>query len=85
MDYGNEILTSQKTKIKPKSTQGKFEGSTRQIRGKIIKYLTQTKSEASKNELIQYCLSTDEKISKILEKLEKDGLIKRRNDLFFIK
>lgn len=84
MDYGNVILTSTKTKIKPKTVQGKFEGSTRQIRGQIIKYLTHTKKEASKEELIKVCESNKEKIDKILEKLEKDGLIKKKENYYFI-
>ena len=54
MDYGNLFLTSTKTKIKPKSTQGKFQGSTRQFRGKIIKHLT-SHLTATKEMIIKEC------------------------------
>lgn len=39
MDYGALELTARKTKIKPLSKQSKFEGSDRQVRGRIMKEL----------------------------------------------
>lgn len=83
MDYGSLILTSAKTKIKPKSTQGKFQGSTRQYRGKIVKYLT-IHLTATKRELIQVCEIPENLIDKIFEKLEKEGLIKEQNGNYTI-
>ena len=77
MDYGNEVLTSIKTKIKPKTTQSKFTGSTRQYRGKIIKYLSHTNQSATKQDLQDHCQISDEFIETILGKLEKDQLIKK--------
>jgi A/G-specific adenine glycosylase len=40
MDYGSEVLTSNKTGIAPASRQPRFKGSNRQIRGAIIRHLT---------------------------------------------
>ena len=68
MDYGNIFLTSTKTKIKPKSTQGKFQGSTRQFRGKIIKHLT-SQLTATKEMIIKECAITVELADSILKKL----------------
>lgn len=84
MDYGSEILTSSKTKIKPKTIQGKFDGSTRQVRGKIIKFLTQKKKEVSRNDIVEFCKLPENQIDKILLKLEKDGLIKKNADFYSI-
>lgn len=81
MDYGNTILTSAKTKIKPKTVQGKFEGSNRQYRGRIVKYLT-AHLMSSRTEIIKNCKVPEEKIDQILSKLEKDGLIKKEKDSF---
>ena len=39
MDYGAVFLTSRKIGIRPKTRQGKFEGSDRQIRAKMLRYL----------------------------------------------
>jgi A/G-specific adenine glycosylase len=82
MDYGNEILTSAKSKIKPKTKQGKFEGSNRQYRGKIVKYLTDKKGYIAKEKITLDCKIPDEKIDHILEKLIKDGMVKKgeKND-----
>ncbi|MDR2540968.1 MAG: hypothetical protein LBD11_04220 [Candidatus Peribacteria bacterium] len=39
MDYGATYLTAKKTKIKSVSKQSKFEGSDREVRGRIVKQL----------------------------------------------
>ena len=49
MDYGALELTAKKTKIKSLSKQSKFEGSDRQVRGRIMKELT--KSPITNNQL----------------------------------
>ena len=41
MDYGSEVLTSSTTGIAPTSKQPKFKGSTRQMRGKIVRLLSE--------------------------------------------
>jgi A/G-specific adenine glycosylase len=38
MDYGATQLTSRKTGIRPKTKQSKFEGSDRQIRGRVLRH-----------------------------------------------
>lgn len=81
MDYGNVILTSAKTKIKPKTVQGKFEGSDRQYRGRIIKYLT-SHLIATKEEILKNCSVPEERIDSILSKLVKDRLIKKEKENF---
>ncbi len=43
MDYGAIELTANKTGIRSKSKQSKFEGSDRQVRGWIVKYLLKHK------------------------------------------
>ena len=72
MDYGNVILTSAKTKIKPKTFKGKFQGSNSQYRGRIIKYLT-GHLLSTREEIKENCLNPEEKIDQILSKLVKDG------------
>ncbi len=42
MDYGAMHLTARKTKIKSKGKQSKFEGSDRQVRGRILKQLVKS-------------------------------------------
>ncbi|MBN2228919.1 MAG: Fe-S cluster assembly protein HesB, partial [Candidatus Thorarchaeota archaeon] len=44
MDYGSDVLTSSQTGIAPISRQSDFKGSTRQIRGIIIRLLTERES-----------------------------------------
>lgn len=83
MDYGNTILTSAKTKIKPKTTQSKFKGSTRQYRGLIIKYLT-IHHAASKSEIIKECSIPEEKADEIFSKLEKDRLLIKEKENYSI-
>jgi A/G-specific adenine glycosylase len=39
MDYGATVLTSRKSGIRPKTTQTRFEGSRRQVRGRLLKLL----------------------------------------------
>ncbi len=41
MDYGALIATSRRTGVKPVTTQSKFQGSLRQVRGAIVRLLTQ--------------------------------------------
>ena len=42
MDYGALELTARKTKIKPTSKQSKFQGSDREVRGRVIKNLVKS-------------------------------------------
>ena len=77
MDYGAVHLTARKTGISPQSTQGTFEGSTRQVRGQLLKHLI-------KEQTLQYSVAKDkfshEEFEKIVEKMEKEGLIALKED-----
>ena len=84
MDYGSIVLTVSKTGIKPTSKQGKFKGSDREIRGKILKTLLE-KTNLSKEDLVKLFNITDKKITEITDKMVDDGLISKRKDIFFIK
>ena len=79
MDYGSAVLTSSSTGIEPTSKQPRFDGSTRQLRGHIVRILTQ--SEAFSMEEINSQLSngdiTSEELNKILSLLIQDNLIEQ--------
>lgn len=62
--------------------QAKFDGSTRQLRGKILKLLL--KRPHSKQELINILKSEEKKIMKILQTLVKEGFIQEEQEKFFI-
>jgi len=72
MDYGAIVLTSRVTGIEALSKQSKFEGSERQIRGRIVKYLLREKKE---NVARLKKLFDHEEFNSILNKMEKDGII----------
>ncbi len=79
MDYGSAVLTSRMTRIPPTSTQPKFEGSNRQVRGAILRHLTCTDSLSI--ESLQSCL-LDEGIQFsdpefILKQLIHEGFIEQ--------
>lgn len=68
-------LTARKTKIKPLSKQSKFEGSDRQVRGRLLKKLV--KHEKLRYEEIKKEFPKKE-VGKILDGMVKEGLIKRK-------
>ena len=79
MDYGSAVLTSSSTGIEPTSKQPRFTGSTRKIRGIVVRLLTQT-DVLSKEEIASHL--SEERIgcidlTGILNQLVKDGLIKQ--------
>ncbi|MFW9847580.1 MAG: Fe-S cluster assembly protein HesB [Candidatus Thorarchaeota archaeon] len=77
MDYGSHVLTTSSTGIAPLSSQTKFAGSSRQIRGIIIRLLTEnskvTLSEISHE--INQCVSENYDIFGILKQLMQEKLI----------
>ncbi len=79
MDYGSAVLTSSRTGIAPVSSQPRFQGSTRQLRGQILKILTSSETLDTKSLLIQ--LGRDEggsgEIEPILEQLILDNLVEK--------
>ncbi len=77
MDYG-AMLKKQHPNPSRKSahhvTQSKFEGSTRQLRGAILKALLTT-SPLSKNKLYKITDTNPAILTPVLKKMEQDGLI----------
>jgi A/G-specific adenine glycosylase len=79
MDYGSAVLTSSRTGIAPVSSQPRFQGSTRQLRGQILKLLTSSESLDVKSLLVQIGSSEIDtaEIEPVLEQLILDGLVER--------
>lgn len=79
MDYGAIVVTSKSTGIKPKTSQIRYKGSKREIRGKTIKLLTEfdclSLSEIKQKLRDQIDIATSHNFDLILEALVNDGLI----------
>ncbi|MHA2210523.1 MAG: Fe-S cluster assembly protein HesB [Candidatus Thorarchaeota archaeon] len=79
MDYGSEALTSSATGIAPASSQPRFAGSDRQVRGAIIRQLTCTDSlslEDFQEELNEEGIKSSN-LEHILKQLIDEGFIER--------
>jgi A/G-specific adenine glycosylase len=79
MDYGSEVLTSSSTGIAPTSSQPRFTGSDRQVRGAIIRQLTCTDSlslEDLREELKEEGIKSSN-LQHILGQLIEEGFIER--------
>ncbi len=82
MDYGAMKATARKTGIEPLSKQSKFLGSTRWVRGQIIKHLLKNKELS----ILQLKSQLEEKyepkiIEEIIEKMEKENIIKKNRGM----
>jgi len=76
MDYGSEVLTANTTDIAPTSRQPKFKRSSRQVRGVIIRVLTQNNSLSLRQLLSQLDFECNERdIQAILDQMVADRLI----------
>ncbi len=83
MDYGALHLTAQKTGIEPKTHQSPFEGSTRQIRAKILRCLLQKPTSPT---ALEHALQLDqERLRPILEKMTREKMIIKRSNLYHLK
>ena len=82
MDYGALYLTSQKTGIKPKTQQSRFEGSNRQIRAKILRCLLQ--EDLSLSELETEIEVKQARLLPILEKMIAEKTIIKNNTVYRI-
>lgn len=86
MDYGaylKQIHPNPSRKSKHHTKQSKFEGSNRQMRSRILKYiLTGPKTE---EEILKYLHTIDLVIQTNLKDLEKEGFIKSQNKIFSIR
>lgn len=79
MDYGSLVLTVGKTNIPPQTKQPQFKGSTRQLRGAIIRILTSSESH-SLHELLSDLNLEDiqcDKVSPVLDQLMAEKLVER--------
>ena len=77
MDYGvvlKKLYKNPSRKSKHYAVQSKFEGSDRQIRGAIVRVLTQ-KSSASLKELYVLFPKEEARVEKILDALYKEGFV----------
>ncbi len=77
MDYGAEVLTASSTGIAPISKQSKFEGSSRQTRGEILKVLMDSDGMdiESLHIRLEHTSCDRRNLKSILEGLIADGLI----------
>jgi A/G-specific adenine glycosylase len=73
MDYGATLLTSRKTGIKPKTTQTKFEGSDRQIRGEIVRQLMDDEKDLT--EIINNINEENKRVESIIDQMKKEQVI----------
>ncbi|MHA2059035.1 MAG: Fe-S cluster assembly protein HesB [Candidatus Thorarchaeota archaeon] len=76
MDYGSQVLTSSSTCISPTSKQTSYEGSTRQVRGAVIRALTESDElDISELKLILDCELEESELRSIINQLISDGLV----------
>ena len=86
MDYGvmlKQTHSNPSRKSAHHTRQSRFEGSDRQIRGKILKLLLQ-KPLSRKNEISQALQADPQRLEMILESLEKEGFIVRKGTKYTI-
>ena len=85
MDYG-VMLKKEHKPLNKKSVhyqkQTPFEGSDRQVRGAIVRVLTE--EPRTESELLGISASDPERVKRILSQLEKEGFIKREGNLICI-
>jgi A/G-specific adenine glycosylase len=86
MDYGvmlKKTLPNPSRKSKHHTIQSKFEGSERQIRGMILKFLTES-GKASYSELCEVVGRDQERVKRNLEALCKEGFIQNDDQIYFL-
>jgi A/G-specific adenine glycosylase len=82
MDYGSLRLTSNKTGIKPKTRQSRFEGSDRQIRGKILRHLLREPQDFS---MLQQNFDIDvNRLEHLLSTMVSEEVVSHHNKVYFI-
>lgn len=74
MDYSRLVLPRRLPSIRSGSSQSRFEGSRRQIRGEIIRQLVSRKSVTIKSVALRL-KRTEEDVLKAAKSLEKEGVI----------
>ncbi len=79
MDYASAMLKKEKI---PVAKQSKFKGSDRYYRGQIVKMLLD-KKEITVTELISVFKKNEAFVSKIIQGLVKDGMVKKEGNYIF--
>ena len=76
MDYGSQVMTASTTGISPTSRQSCYEGSSRQVRGAVIRALTGT-TELGLGEIMKSldCNMNESELESIMTQLVNDGLV----------
>ena len=81
MDYGSLVLTSSKTNISPVTKQSCYEGSSRQVRGAVIRALTASDEIELENLMgLLDCEANETELIKIINKLVSDGMVEIVSD-----
>lgn len=86
MDYGvmlKRTIPNPSRKSAHHASQSRFEGSDRQIRGKILRFLLK-KPQSREDDILLELQETPERVTKILADLEKEGFIIRQGSHFAI-
>lgn len=84
MDYGVFLKKNHPNpsrKSKHHTRQSKFEGSDRQIRGKVLEHLL-LMGRSTREELTETCASPQERVNRIIEELLNDHLIEEQPNTF---
>lgn len=79
MDYGTMMMKSldnPNKRSKHYSLQSRFEGSDRQIRGRVLKVLV-SQQNVTKEQFLRLLHDEEERVSQILDKMEQEGMIVR--------
>jgi len=87
MDYGVYLKKrgpNPSRRSKHHVVQSKFEGSDRQIRGKIIKMLVE-RQQVQQERLILHIADEQERTARIIDDLVQEGLVCKRNNMIAIK
>lgn len=87
MDYGSMLGLKEENANKRSAhyaKQSKFEGSLRQVRGKILKQIMDGKRQATRSNLAKALGETQERVDLALKGLERDGMVTVRNNIICI-
>lgn len=87
MDYGTYLKETEgnaSTRSKSYSKQSKFSGSVRQVRGTIVKMVTENSNGYSNDDLVHETGYDIERIKKATEGLVRDGIVREVNGKFKI-
>jgi A/G-specific adenine glycosylase len=86
MDYGSQLKTTTENPNRRSAhytRQPSFEGSRRQLRGKILKEILATPC-ITESFIIKHAGQNSEAIREVLDQLQKEGFIKKKGKRFFV-